>query len=126
MRDEMEHARAAELLSELLDRELDAETRRAVQLHLAGCSACRAELQALRRTVAELGGLRGRAPSRFLPALQERLRQRSRGRFFATQSSWLQRLPLAWLSLLMLLAMLAYYLLLLQEPARLEPLGPAP
>ena len=45
------------LLDEYVDGELSAEGRRAVERHLAGCEACRAELEALKKTAALVGSL---------------------------------------------------------------------
>jgi len=46
--------RAKEALSALLDGELTAAEADEVRAHLEGCPACRAELDALRRLVAEV------------------------------------------------------------------------
>ena len=48
---------ACEQLSEYIDGELDEQSRRAIEGHLAGCEACRDELEDLRKTIAAVKSL---------------------------------------------------------------------
>ncbi len=48
---------ACEQLSEYIDGELDEQSKRTLEGHLAGCEACRDELEGLRRTVAAVKSL---------------------------------------------------------------------
>ncbi len=61
-------------LSAYLDEELDAAERTRVEAHLAGCEACRAALEDIRRLVRRAGTLDDRAPERDLwPAIASRI-----------------------------------------------------
>jgi len=62
----VKHARAHQLLSAYLERDLGEAERVAVEAHLAGCDACGADLEALRTAVALLRGLPAPAPPPFL------------------------------------------------------------
>ena len=62
----MRHARAHQLLSAHLERDLDEAERAAVEAHLAGCDACGADLEGLRTAVALLRRLPAPAPPPFL------------------------------------------------------------
>ncbi len=62
----MRHARANQLLSAYLERDLGEAERAAVEAHLAGCDACGADLEALRSAVALLRRLPAPAPPPFL------------------------------------------------------------
>lgn len=63
-----------ERLSEYLDGELPAGERHQVEEHLAGCTACRATLDDLRRVVARAGSLDDTAPAADLwPGIAERI-----------------------------------------------------
>lgn len=57
------HSEWTDLLSEYLDDELDAVTRRRVEHHLAECQSCAAVLNDLRRIVAVAPGYQGSNPS---------------------------------------------------------------
>lgn len=64
-------------LSGYLEGELRGLRRLRVRMHLAGCSACRAALRSLRKTVerlAELGDMAPATPS-VAPAVVERIRR---------------------------------------------------
>ena len=72
---------ACEQLSEYIDGELDEQSRCALEEHLAGCEACRDELEGLRRTVAAVKNLPTvPAPeelsSRILAAIPARAKER--------------------------------------------------
>ncbi|MEZ5330939.1 MAG: zf-HC2 domain-containing protein [Thermoanaerobaculia bacterium] len=65
----------SERLHDLLDGRLDADERRRVREHLAGCLDCSRELAGLRRLLDRAADLPGIAPRRDLwPAIRERIR----------------------------------------------------
>ncbi|MHC4787626.1 MAG: anti-sigma factor family protein [Planctomycetota bacterium] len=64
-----------ERLSEFLDDELGEQAQAALRAHLAECAECRAELEALRRTVRAVGELPAcRAPAGFAQGVVRRIR----------------------------------------------------
>jgi hypothetical protein len=85
--------------------------RRALEDHLAGCEPCRKQLALFRSTLGQLGGLREKAPPSFLAGIETQIRNRSGGRFFGRRRLLFGRIPFEWVSLLMILAMLVYYVL---------------
>jgi anti-sigma factor RsiW len=107
----MEHEEAKDLFSDYLDGELDAERAAALQEHLQGCDVCRAELERLRQTVRSLSGLHTLPPpAEFVSRVEQTIRRRSRGRFFAPEGV-LSRFPFEWISLAVILFVaLAIYL----------------
>jgi anti-sigma factor RsiW len=98
-----------EQFSSYIEGDLPEPSRRALEQHLAACEPCTRQLAALRGTLGRLGALREKAPHRFLAGIEAQIRQRSRGRFFARRRLLFGRLPYEWASLLMILAMLVYY-----------------
>lgn len=106
--------RTQERLSALLDNELSDDDRRAVLAEVQSCEACGKALEELRTTLANLSRLRQAAPPRFLEGIQAQINQRSKGRFFGKRLMLFGRIPFEWVSLVMILAMLAYYILTMQ------------
>ena len=99
-----------EMLSEYLDGELTSEERLRVEQALANDAELRAELDALRRTVRSLSGLRDLpAPPEFARSVERKIRRRSRGRFFTRQP---QRLPFEWFSFVIIMLLMTIYLML--------------
>ena len=118
------HARAAERFSAYLEGELSGPDKALVDEHLALCIQCRTNLEELRRTIGNLSKLREKAPHSFLPAIQEQIHARSRGRFFGKRWMLFGRIPFDWVSLAMIVAMLLYYLVTLRStPTTVTP-GP--
>ena len=105
------HHRAREQFSAYLEGELEASARAAVDQHLGSCITCRTELAHLRATLGRLGDLRAKAPGSFLADVQNQIRTRSHGRFFARRHLILGRIPFEWVSLAMIVAMLVYYII---------------
>jgi anti-sigma factor RsiW len=105
------HERVREQLSDYVEGELDAAARAAVDRHVATCAACRTELEGFRATLGQLGNLRAKAPGSFLADIQNQIRTRSRGRFFNRRHLLFGRIPFEWVSLAMIVAMLAYYII---------------
>ena len=62
-----------------------------------------------------LGALKRPAPPAFLENVQQQINSRSKGRFFRKRPKLFGRIPFEWLSLVMIMAMLAYYLITLQS-----------
>ena len=106
----MDHAQAESTFSDYLDDTLAARVRTEVDQHLAVCIQCRTELESLRRTVGSLGRLRQVAPPSMLPDIKAQIYRRSRGRFFRPRWKLFGRIPIEWISLAAIIAMLVYYL----------------
>ena len=109
------HGPVEDAFSALVEDDLPPDRKQAIEAHLAGCARCRAGLERFRATVGGLGGLRERAPSTFLPDIQRQIYTRSRGRFFARRWVLFGRIPFEWVSLLMIVVMLVYYIVTLQS-----------
>ncbi len=103
------HAAFEEQFSSYIEGDLPEPVRRTLEEHLATCGPCRKQLAVFRSTLGRLGGLREKAPHRFLAGIEAQIRDRSRGRFFGRRRLLFGRLPFEWASLLMILAMLVYY-----------------
>ena len=110
--------------SAYLDGELAPEARTSLEHHLSTCIQCRTSLERFRRTLGGLGRLkRTAAPNSFLADIQQQIHRRSRGRFFRRRWLLFGRIPFEWLSLAMIVAMLAYYLVMLQSsPTGVKPI----
>jgi predicted anti-sigma-YlaC factor YlaD len=109
------HSRAAERFSEYLEDELPPPEKAALEEHLRGCIQCRTNLEEFRRTLGNLTKLKQKAPNSFLPAIQEQIHARSRGRFFGKRWMLFGRIPFEWVSLAMIVAMLVYYIITLRS-----------
>ena len=119
------HQPTIDALSAYLEGELSPPERARVEGHLARCIECRVSLERFRRTLGRLGSLKRPAPGNFLQKVQARINSRSRGRFFARRFLLFGRIPFEWLSLATIVAMLVYYIVLLQSsPAGVVPAGP--
>jgi anti-sigma factor RsiW len=108
------HQRATEAFSSYLDGDLGPAERAHVDEHLATCMQCRVSLERFRRTVGHLGALKRTAPVSFLENVQAQINRRSRGRFFGKRALLFGRIPFEWVSLAMIVAMLVYYIVVLQ------------
>lgn len=120
----MDHEGATSRFSSYLDGEIPDAERIALEQHLAGCAPCRTELEAFRRTVGGLGALRRTAPApqTFLPRIQRQIFVRSKGRFFGRRWLLFGRIPFEWVSLVMIVAMLVYYIAMLRgSPTGVKP-----
>jgi len=118
------HSRVEDSFSALLEDDLPPEQKAMVEQHLAVCIQCRTGLERFRATVGKLGALRTKAPRTFLPDIQRQIYKRSRGRFFGRRWVLFGRIPFEWASLLMIIAMLVYYVITQQAaPSHVTP-GP--
>ena len=108
------HKRATEAFSAYVDGDLPPAERAHLEEHLAMCMQCRVSFERFRRTVGGLGALKRTAPVSFLQNVQEQINRRSRGRFFSKRALLFGRIPFEWLSLAMIVAMLIYYVVVLQ------------
>jgi anti-sigma factor RsiW len=117
----VDHVQAEELFSSYWDEELDPETQRALEEHLETCVVCRREYQAFETTLRSVEGLhRMSAPAHLAEGVKDRIRKRSKGRFFAPRKL-AERVPYEIVSLLMLGLLLAVYVALqLAQPAQLR------
>ena len=109
------HTRTGDAFSAYLEDELPPEEKASLEHHLSTCIQCRTSLERFRRTLGGLGRLRQAAPNSFLAAIQQQIHRRSRGRFFRRRWLLFGRIPFEWLSLAMIVAMLVYYLVMLQS-----------
>lgn len=109
------HARATEAFSAYVEGDLGPAERAYVDEHLSTCLQCRVALERFRRTVGRLGTLKRSAPGTFLEKVQAQINRRSRGRFFGKRHLLFGRIPFEWLSLAMIVAMLVYYIVVLQS-----------
>lgn len=108
------HKRATEAFSAYVEGDLGSAERAHVDEHLATYMQCRVSLERFRRTVGGLGALKRSAPVSFLENVQEQINRRSRGRFFSKRALLFGRIPWEWVSLAMIVAMLLYYIVVLQ------------
>jgi anti-sigma factor RsiW len=116
------HTRTGDAFSAYLEDELPPEEKASLEHHLSTCIQCRTSLERFRRTLGGLGRLRQAAPNSFLAAIQQQIHRRSRGRFFRRRWLLFGRIPFEWLSLAMIVAMLVYYLVMLQSsPTGVKP-----
>ena len=116
----MRHAKARDRLSAYLEHDLGESETSALEAHLAGCDACRAELEQLRATMASLSGLhRLRPPAEFSAKVEHRIHRRSAGRFFG-QEPLLTRVPFEWISFVIIVMLLGVYLVLTMDTPRVE------
>lgn len=108
------HQRVTEAFSAYIEGDLGPAERAHVDEHLAACMQCRVSLERFRRTMGRLGALKRTAPVSFLENVQEQIHRRSRGRFFGKRGLLFGRIPWEWVSLAMIVAMLVYYIVVLQ------------
>lgn len=120
----MDHQSARELFSDYLDGELSGEQGSELEAHLRTCADCQRELDALKQTLGSLGQLAPvTPPPEFVRKVQQRIRRRSRGRFFAEESV-LSRIPFEWISFVIIILMLVWYFMLLQgTQVKPQPVG---
>jgi anti-sigma factor RsiW len=108
------HQRATEAFSAYLEGDLGPAERAHIDEHLAACMQCRVSMERFRRTVGRLSALKRTAPVSFLENVQDQINRRSRGRFFGKRGLLFGRIPWEWVSLAMIVAMLVYYIVVLQ------------
>jgi len=108
----MDHQAAQELFSDYLEGELSPQEQEELAAHLTECEACREELEDLKKTMRSLSGLKVLPPPEgFVSKVQQKIRKRSRGRFFAPERL-LMRVPFEWISFIIIMLMLATYMIL--------------
>ena len=108
------HQRTCEAFSAYVEGDIAPAERARVDEHLATCMQCRVALERFRRTVGRLGALKRTAPNSFLENVQQQINRRSKGRFFSKRALLFGRIPWEWVSLAMIVAMLVYYIVVLQ------------
>jgi anti-sigma factor RsiW len=104
----MDHDRAKDLFTQYHEGDLGDEDLAELERHLEGCEECRAEWETYRKTIDGVSGLfELTAPDGFTRAVEQKIRKRSRGRFFGEQrpfSMWFAIVSF----ILILLFILAY------------------
>jgi anti-sigma factor RsiW len=117
----MDHEQAEGLFSAYWDEELSPKESAELEQHLESCAPCRAQYQAFEKTVGALSGLHQMvAPPELAEGVRDRIRKRSRGRFFAPRRL-AERVPYELFSLLMLGLILAMYVVFaLGHPSQLK------
>ena len=102
----MDHQRAKELFSQYLEGDLPPEQQSEIEAHLDQCQTCKVEMEALEKTLSSLAGLAAVPPPKdFDRKVQQRIRRRSRGRFFAPENL-LNRIPFEWISFIVIMSVL--------------------
>jgi anti-sigma factor RsiW len=118
-----DHTDFTDKFSSYLDGDLPASERVGLEEHIASFTGCRLELDRFRAMVGGLARLKHRAPPGFMHGIQEQIARRSQGRFFGKRGLLFGRIPFEWVSLVMIIAMLAYLILSLQgSPGGVTPL----
>ena len=116
------HSRSSERFSAYVEGDLSPEDKAALDAHLATCIQCRTNLQLFRETIGKLSQLKKKAPRSFLPDIKQQINTRSRGRFFGRRFLLFGRIPFEWVSMVMIIAMLVYYIVTLQSsPTNVTP-----
>lgn len=107
----VDHEEVQADFTDFVDGELARERRAAIQAHLDGCAECREALESFRTTVAGLRGLSAPPPAEdILSSVQQKIRKRSRGRYFRRGFALQRyRFPYELVALLMLLLLLVVY-----------------
>jgi anti-sigma factor RsiW len=122
----MDHDRAKELFTRLHEEDLADQERAALERHLDECEGCRAEWESYRLTIDEVSGLlEALPPEDFTHSVQQKIRKRSRGRFFGEQrpfSIWFAVVSF----ILILLFILAYLVLTASTEIFIVEKSPAP
>jgi len=120
----MDHQRAKELFSQYLEGDLPPEQQSEIEAHLDQCQTCKVEMEALEKTLSSLAGLAAVPPPKdFDRKVQQRIRRRSRGRFFAPENL-LNRIPFEWISFIVIMLMLVMYFMLIQAQVTVRPQVP--
>ncbi len=116
------HQKIQDAFSAYVEDALAPAEKSSLEQHVAACLQCRTHLEQFRRAMEQLGALRVKAPPSFLPDIQRQIFTRSRGRFFGRSTKLFGRIPLEWLSLGMIVAMLIYFILTRQSsPTAVNP-----
>jgi anti-sigma factor RsiW len=104
----MDHERARDLFTRYHDGDLGQDERLLLEQHLAECDECREEWDSYRRTIKEISGLFKLAPpADFTRDVEQKIRKRSRGRFFSEPRSFSTQFAMVSF-ILILLFILAY------------------
>ncbi len=104
-----------ERFSEYLDGDLSGDEKQKLETEIADCTTCRSELDELRRTLGRIGSIKHHAPPAFVDSVRSQIRQRSQGRFFKRKYLLFGRIPFEWVSFVMILAMLVYYIVIMRS-----------
>jgi anti-sigma factor RsiW len=107
----MDHDRAREAFTRLHEGELSDEEREQLERHLDECEECSTEWDSYRRTVDEVSGLLQTAlPPDFARSVEQKIKKRSRGRFFGEQRPF--SMQFAMVSFILILLFILAYLVL--------------
>lgn len=109
----MEHQLAQELFSAYAENELAPESRMPLEEHLAQCPSCKQEWDFFQRTLGALSALPAvPVPDTFVFDLQKKAKRKMRRERFA-HHHYLAIQHFAWISVFLIMLMIAVYLLLL-------------
>lgn len=104
----MDHDRAKDLFTQYHDGDLSDEDLAELERHLEGCDECREEWETFRKTIDGVSGLfELTAPDGFTRAVEQKIKKRSRGRFFGDQRPFSMQFAVVSF-ILILLFILAY------------------
>jgi anti-sigma factor RsiW len=104
----MDHNRAKDLFTQYHEGDLGDEDLADLERHLEGCDECRGEWETYRKTIDGVSGLfELSAPVDFTKSVEQKIRKRSRGRFFGDQRSFSMQFAVVSF-ILILLFILAY------------------
>lgn len=107
----MNHDQAKALFSGYHDGDLDEAALKELEVHLSTCSDCQIEWERFSAAVSEISGLLQMSPSVDVSsAVQQKIRRRSRGKFFGKQKS--NHTQFALVSFILILLFMMAYLML--------------
>ena len=120
----MDHDRVRELLSDYLEGNLPDEQAAEVRAAIEASAELKAETAALRETMSALSGLHqlDQAPD-IAAKVEKKIHRRSRGRFFSEEPTW-RKLPFEWISLVVIMLLLAtylYFVMKTDQPVSIRP-----
>ncbi|MBW2277934.1 MAG: zf-HC2 domain-containing protein [Deltaproteobacteria bacterium] len=104
----MDHDRAKELFTQYHEGDLSDEELAQLERHFDDCDECREEWETYRKTIDGVSGLlQMGAPDDFTHSVEQKIKKRSRGRFFGDQRSFSMQFAVVSF-ILILLFILAY------------------
>jgi len=107
----MDHDRARDLFTQYHEEDLSDAELAELEEHLAECDECREEWETYRKTIDGVSGLfELAAPEDFTRSVEQKIRKRSRGRFFGDQRP--KSMQFAVVSFILILLFILAYLVM--------------